>query len=656
MLEQLKQQVLRANLLLKEYGLISLTWGNVSGIDRAHGLVVIKPSGVSYEEMKAEDMVVVNLEDGKTVEGRLSPSSDTPTHLELYRRFPNIGGVVHTHSVCATAFAQAKQGIPALGTTHADHFRGAIPCTRDMTDAEINGAYEHNTGVIIVETFRERNYEEVPAVLVSSHGVFAWGKNAEKAVENAFVTEKVAEMALYGNLLGGAMLPSIGDTLLDKHFLRKHGKNAYYGQVKKEDTESVEERFAALHDNSGTCVCGKAHKLSLEHLLMHEGALRELPALIEKVGKFSHMVMICDENTYLAAGKLVECFGLPLTTVRLNPDNLHANEKGVAAAQAQIPAECDLLLAVGSGTVHDITRYIAYHQNIPFISVPTAASVDGFVSTVAAMTWNGVKRTLTAVGPVAMVADSAIIAKAPRALTAAGVGDLLGKYTALADWKIGHRLTGEYYCPEIVRLEEEAVREVVENINLIAKATPAAIEKLMYALVLSGLAMQMAGNSRPASGAEHHISHLIEMGVLNGFNDAYHGEKVGVATAMVCDEYHRLASLAADAVVYGKAGTVTADEIETVFAALAGEIVEENRNDPLSAVTEGNLREAWGDIQAIVADIPTGDEIHRLLAVCGGSTVLDDIGLPTDMTADLFRYSPMVRNRLTLMRIRGYMG
>ncbi len=228
MLEELKEAVCRANLALKSEGLIRLTWGNVSGIDREAGLVVIKPSGVSYEDMKPQDMVVVRLSDGSIAEGELSPSSDTPTHLELYRSFPSIGGVVHTHSTYATAFAQAEQAIPALGTTHADHFRGAIPCTRQLTDAEINGAYEHNTGVVIAETFQAFDPNEIPSVLVASHGVFSWGKSPLAAVENALVTECCAQMALYDRLLSEKN--GMNTVLLDKHFLRKHGANAYYGQ------------------------------------------------------------------------------------------------------------------------------------------------------------------------------------------------------------------------------------------------------------------------------------------------------------------------------------------------------------------------------------------------------------------------------------------
>ena len=210
--------------------MVTFTWGNVSGIDRASGLVVIKPSGVPYEEMKVDDLVVVDL-DGNVVEGRLKPSSDTPTHLVLYRAFSNIGGVVHTHSPWATSWAQAGKGIPALGTTHADYFYGEIPCTRDMTEAEIKGAYEKETGHVIVETFASLNPDMVPGVLVKSHAPFAWGKNAHDAVHNAVVLEEVAKMALRTLRLQPDIQP-MDQALLDRHFLRKHGANAYYGQSK----------------------------------------------------------------------------------------------------------------------------------------------------------------------------------------------------------------------------------------------------------------------------------------------------------------------------------------------------------------------------------------------------------------------------------------
>lgn len=228
MLKKLKQAVLEANLDLPKYGLVTFTWGNVSGIDREKGLVVIKPSGVPYEALKAEDMVVLDLE-GKVVEGNLKPSSDTATHLVLYKAFPQIGGIVHTHSPWATSWAQAGRGIPALGTTHADYYYGEIPCTRKMTEAEIQGDYELETGNVIVETFKDLNPAHIPGVLVNGHAPFNWGKDAHEAVHNAVVLEEVAKIALQTFQLTPAIKP-MDQALLDRHFLRKHGVNAYYGQ------------------------------------------------------------------------------------------------------------------------------------------------------------------------------------------------------------------------------------------------------------------------------------------------------------------------------------------------------------------------------------------------------------------------------------------
>ena len=228
MLEKLKQSVLEANLELPRKGLITYTWGNVSGIDREKNLVVIKPSGVPYNELKLEDLVVVDLE-GNVVEGSLNPSSDTPTHLVIYKNFKEVGGVVHTHSRWATVWAQSGRGIPALGTTHADYFYGEIPCTRKMTTSEIQGEYEKQTGNVILETFKGINPIYVPGVLVNNHGPFTWGKDAIEAVHNAVVLEEVSMMAYYTYSLTPGIKP-IDQVLLDKHFLRKHGVNAYYGQ------------------------------------------------------------------------------------------------------------------------------------------------------------------------------------------------------------------------------------------------------------------------------------------------------------------------------------------------------------------------------------------------------------------------------------------
>lgn len=229
MLEALKQSVFEANLLLPKHGLVTFTWGNVSGVDRGQGLMIIKPSGVEYDTMRPEDMVVVDLKTGKKVEGELNPSSDTDTHAVLYNAFPEIGGIVHTHSRWATTFAQAGRGIPALGTTHGDYFYGEIPCTRKMTPAEIGGRYEWETGNVIAETFQDKSAKDIPAVLVHSHGPFCWGKDPNNAVHNAVVLEEVAFMGWHA-LQMQPDLPPMQQELLDKHYLRKHGANAYYGQ------------------------------------------------------------------------------------------------------------------------------------------------------------------------------------------------------------------------------------------------------------------------------------------------------------------------------------------------------------------------------------------------------------------------------------------
>ncbi len=229
MLEQLKETVCKANLELPRYGLVTFTWGNVSGVDREKGLMVIKPSGVEYDNMKPEDMVVVALATGEKVEGKWKPSSDTDTHVALYNAFPDIGGIVHTHSRWATAWAQAGRGIPAYGTTHGDYFYGEIPCTRKMTPEEIAGEYEKETGNVIIEAFAGKCASEIPAALVHSHGPFAWGSDPKDAVHNAVVLEELAFMAFHTEAIAPGK-EEMQQALLDRHYLRKHGKNAYYGQ------------------------------------------------------------------------------------------------------------------------------------------------------------------------------------------------------------------------------------------------------------------------------------------------------------------------------------------------------------------------------------------------------------------------------------------
>lgn len=260
MLEELRKKVYEANMLLKKYNLIKLTWGNVSGIDREQGLVVIKPSGVSYENLSPENMVVVNLE-GEVVEGDLNPSTDTMTHLALYHMFPEISGITHTHSKYATIWAQAGLDIPAMGTTHADYFYGDIPCTLPMEDEQINGNYERETGFHIADTFATRRIKcmDIPACLVASHGPFTWGESPAKSVENALVLEEVAEMALHSARFEFGM-NRIQQSLLDKHYLRKHGKDAYYGQghnpkvteVMPADSKSLAEEAIEIKPSNHT--------------------------------------------------------------------------------------------------------------------------------------------------------------------------------------------------------------------------------------------------------------------------------------------------------------------------------------------------------------------------------------------------------------------
>lgn len=401
------------------------------------------------------------------------------------------------------------------------------------------------------------------------------------------------------------------------------------------------------------CACGHEHPMSLQEMVIESGALQKLPGVIAALGNYTALGMVCDENTYEAAGRQVQAILSPAAVVILNPDHLHANEAAVAAADAQLPPECDLLLAVGSGTIHDTTRFVAHRRGIPFVSVPTAPSVDGFVSTVAAMTWGGLKVTMPAVAPIALVADSNVFSRAPRRLVAAGVADLLGKYTALLDWKVSHLITGEYICQTIIDLEMKAVDTVAAAIDAIAAGDKDAMEALMYALVLSGLAMQMVGNSRPASGAEHHVSHLWEMEVINPEVDALHGEKVGIGLILACNKYHSL--LQYETIEPRYAG-MEEDLIREKFGPRAPGIFKENGRDPLLDVDPARLRAAFPRIRELIRALPTGEEMAAMIRRVGGPTTPEEIGLSKDIVPMTLRLSPYVRRRLTLMRLTKAMG
>lgn len=401
------------------------------------------------------------------------------------------------------------------------------------------------------------------------------------------------------------------------------------------------------------CSCGKTHPVVVRGIVIESGALRTLPGLLKQNG-WTAPCIVCDENTFSAAGQTV-CDLLPHAALAcISPVGLHADEHGVEAVCAKLPERTDVLLAVGSGTIHDITRYLAHEKGIPFLSVPTAASVDGFVSTVAAMTWQGCKKTLPAVAPLYVIADSDVFSAAPHRLTVSGFADLLGKYTALADWKISAAVTGEYFCERVSDLVQRAVEDVRAAVDEVAAGGRSGCEKLMYGLLLSGLAMQMIGNSRPASGAEHHISHLWEMGVLAPAPDALHGEKVGIGLILCAAEYHAFADALRENRLYVVPRPDTLDEIHRFFPdeGMRELVLEENVPDPLDEIQAQNVFTRRGEVLSAIAEIPSAEELAALLRRAGGVTSAHEIGLDEAIVPITLQISPYVRRRLTLMRLQ----
>lgn len=400
----------------------------------------------------------------------------------------------------------------------------------------------------------------------------------------------------------------------------------------------------------GMCSCGRVHEMQTKLCVIEAGALKRFDEYKAEVGFSGKCAVIYDENTYLATEGLHPKADKEII---LSKEGLHADEHGVALASEKLTEDFDYLVAVGSGTVHDITRYIAYERKIPFISCPTAASVDGFCSSVAAMSWYGFKRTLTAVAPTIVIADTNVISNAPIRLARSGFGDMIGKYIALSDWKIGALILGEYFCEEIYKLTYKATEEVIKSAEGISRGDLIAYEKLTYGLLLSGIAMQMLTTSRCASGAEHHISHLIEMQPepLSLSSEALHGEKVGVATLIAAREYHRMAE---DKNIrfedYKKA---TDEEIRNIFGdRLASAIVEENKKDVCEGISSARIFECWEKICEIISDIPTCEALTRAYERLSVKNKLSDISVDENMKDSLLLYSPLVRNRLTLMRLR----
>ena len=400
---------------------------------------------------------------------------------------------------------------------------------------------------------------------------------------------------------------------------------------------------------NGICTCGREHQMTTEACIIEAGCLNSVDEYIKSYGLGGSCVSIYDENTYEATRGYHPKADKEIV---LNPKDLHANNHGVALAMAKMPERCDYLIAVGSGTVHDITRHLAYTMGVPFVSCPTAASVDGFCSSVAAMTWDGFKKTFTAVAPKIVVADLNIISKAPMRLTRSGFGDMIGKFIALADWKIASALTGEYFCKTIHDMTMDAARAVMESTEEIKNGNVSAYEKLTYGLLMSGLAMQLLGNSRCASGSEHHISHLIEMEPegLDAHSEALHGEKVGVGTLLAVQEYHKIKNQSSSWQSYTPASD---GYIKAMFGKrLADSIIEENAKDCARDISANDIKDNWDKIRKIIDLVPSYEELIKKYEALGVKSSLKDIGVDEKLLPTLLEYSPLVRNRVTLMRLR----
>lgn len=399
---------------------------------------------------------------------------------------------------------------------------------------------------------------------------------------------------------------------------------------------------------SGACSCGREHRMTTALCVIDSGCLKQLDTYLAEYGVGGFTVAVYDQNTYRATADRHPAVD---AEVVLDPTDLHANEKGVDALMERLPQGVRVLIAIGAGTVHDITRYCAYQLGAEFISCPTAASVDGFCSSVAAMTWHGCKKTLTATAPKLVIADTDIIKNAPMRLTRSGFGDMIGKYIALTDWKIAHILNGEFYCETIANMTMDATRAVTEAAEGIVNGEAAAYEKLTYGLLLSGLAMQMMGNSRPASGAEHHIAHLIEMSPP-GFglsSTALHGEKVGVGTMLLLGRYKSLSKTATTFLDYT---SYTPDFFVATFGEdMASELLKENEKDSAAGITGERMRSCWPEICAELSALPDAAEMQRIYATLGVKSTLQEIEVEEALTERLLTYSHLVRNRLTLMRL-----
>ena len=409
-------------------------------------------------------------------------------------------------------------------------------------------------------------------------------------------------------------------------------------------------------DFARPCSCGRKHQIAVKEILIEAGAVEKLEEEMSEgmLREYISPLVICDTNTYAATEELMEDIYDRCQVLVLDAEGLQADKHAIKIVENNMEEDIDLILAVGAGTIHDISRYVAHTYKVPFISVPTAASGDGFVTTVATMISDGVKKTVPSVAPICVYADTDIFSKAPQRLTAAGISDLMGKYICLADWKIANLITGEYFCRETVRLEEKALKTVRSSIQDITEGEEDECEQLMYALILSVLAMQMIGSSRPASCAEHHVTHLWDMEVINGPLDALHGEKVSVATLLVLEEYKRIAAAIAQGRCHAQPYENEDEELmEETFGrkGLLEEIRKENEPELLKSISPQHLEKCLKGIEEILDELPSEQDMFHMLEKAGCAKTVYDIGLDEAAVLPSLRLAPYTRRRLSLLRI-----
>ncbi len=406
----------------------------------------------------------------------------------------------------------------------------------------------------------------------------------------------------------------------------------------------------------GACVCGREHPLSTRLCVIESGALARFEDCMTELSLLGKRCAVYDRNTYNVIDPALH--PRAEQEILLPGAGLHADEFSTADFLKELAPDVEVVIAVGGGPLHDIVRFCSKKRGIPFVSVPTAASCDGFSAEVAAMTWEGVKKTMSCQAPELVIADTDIIRAAPSHLILSGIGDVLGKFIALAEWKMANAVTGEFLCPRIWDMMHQAVTRIWDNCVKAREGEEEAVEAVVYGLLLSGIAMQMFGNSRPASGAEHHISHLLEIEPV-GFgvqSRASHGEKVGVGTIVVSGVYHRMAEVEDIEPLLKPYEPIDPEWLRSYFGEFLYEAVAaENANDCLAAVTPDMIARAWPVMRKAILEIPSEKELAERMASIGAKTTLEDIGVPGEKLDELLAVSPLARNRLTLMRMRRMM-